>query len=103
MRLRQRNQVPDGPGDHIAVPLQIAFAAFVGSEHTSNVSRDRRLFGQHRDGTGFSCLHGYFQSTEPRSLAGKAAGMIEPWTWQAGRKSIARKAAAEKMRPQNWL
>ncbi len=48
------------PGDHIAVSLEIAFAPLVGSEDTGDVSRDRGLFGQDRNGTGFACCHPYF-------------------------------------------
>src|SRR5580698_6237009 len=63
MRLGQRHQVPDGPGDDIAVSLQIALAPFISPEHTGNVTGDRRLFGQNRDGTGFTRLHSDSQST----------------------------------------
>src|SRR5271170_826386 len=63
MRLGQGNQVPDGPGDHIAVSLQVALAPFLGSEYPGNVTRNRRLFRQNGDGTGFTCLHGNSQST----------------------------------------
>ena len=40
VRLSQGNQVPDRPGDNVAVPLEIAFASHVGSEDTGNVLRD---------------------------------------------------------------
>ena len=53
MRLGQGNQVPNGPGDHVAISLQVAFAPFLGSEYPGNITRNRRLFRQNGDGTGF--------------------------------------------------
>jgi|SRR5580704_4991041 hypothetical protein len=38
--LGQGNQMPNRPGDNVAVPLEIAFASLVGSEDTGNVLRD---------------------------------------------------------------
>src|SRR5258708_7973338 len=49
--------MPNRPGDHIAVSLEIAFAPLVGSEDTCNVSCDGGLFGQDRNGTGFNFFH----------------------------------------------
>src|ERR1700733_12633001 len=88
MRLGQGNQVPNGPGDHIAVSLQVAFAPFLGSEYPGNVTRNRRLFRQNGDGTGFTCLHGYSQSTAimlPVRGPLLAAGMLyeEPFMMQS--------------------
>ena len=40
VRLSQGNQMPDRPGDNVAIPLKIAFAPHIGSEDTSNVLRD---------------------------------------------------------------
>ncbi len=63
MRLGQGNQVSNGPGDHVAISLQVAFAPLLGSEDPGNVTRNRRLFRQNGDGTGFICLHRDSQST----------------------------------------
>jgi hypothetical protein len=57
VRLCQRNQMSNRPGDHISVSLDIAFAPLVGSEDTGNVSCDRRFFGPDRNGTGFDGFH----------------------------------------------
>ena len=45
------------PGDHITVPMKIAFASLVGSEDTGNVSCHGRLFGQNRNCTGIARFH----------------------------------------------
>ena len=47
------------PSDNIAVSLEIAFAPLVGSEHAADISRDRGLFCQDRNGSGFTCYHPY--------------------------------------------
>src|ERR1700733_15235569 len=58
MRLGQRDQVANSPGDHIAVSLQVAGATLVGTEHSGDITRDRRFLGQYRDGAGFMCVDG---------------------------------------------
>ncbi len=63
VRLGQGNQVPDGPGDHVAVSLQVAFAPLLCAEYSGYVTRNRRLFGENRDCPGFNCLHLDSQST----------------------------------------
>ena len=51
------NQVPDRPGDDIAVSLEIPFAPRIGFEDTGNVLRDRGLFRKDRNGPGLTCFH----------------------------------------------
>ena len=45
-RFLERDQVPEGPGHLIAVPLQVAVPARLGAEEIRNLPRDRRLFRQ---------------------------------------------------------
>ena len=63
MRLGQGNQVSNGLGDYIAISLQVALAPLLGSEYPGNIACNRRLFRQNSDGTGFTRLHRYSQST----------------------------------------
>src|SRR4051794_33676312 len=40
----------DSPGDDVTVTIDKAFAALTAVQYTGNVTRDRRLFGDDRDG-----------------------------------------------------
>ena len=53
VRLRQRGQVADGPGDHVAVAVQVAVAFIAGAQHARDIARHRRLLGQYRNASGF--------------------------------------------------
>ena len=82
MRLGQGNQVPYGPCDHVAVSLQVAFAPLIGAEYAGNITRDRRLFGENRDCTGFICLHLDSQSTPiANERAGAVPGTLVLFDW----------------------
>jgi len=63
VRLSQGNQVPDRPGDDVAVPLEIAFAPNGRAEDSGNVLGNGGLFGKDRDGSGFAWVHRYPQFT----------------------------------------
>jgi hypothetical protein len=45
MRLRKCRQMADGPGDHVAVAMQISIALIAGAENARDIPRHRRLFG----------------------------------------------------------
>ena len=57
VRLRQRGQVADGPGDDVPVAVQVAVAFGARAQHARDVARHRGLFGQHRDTSGFRSCH----------------------------------------------
>ena len=61
VRLGERGQVADRPGDHVAVAVQVAIAFGAGAEHARDVARHRRLFGKHRDTSGIRTRHDHFQ------------------------------------------
>ena len=54
MRLAESRQMADGPGDHVAVAVEIAFATRACAEDLSNVAGDGRFFGQHGHASGFA-------------------------------------------------
>lgn len=57
MRLRERYKMSYRPGDHMTVPMKIAFTSLVGPKDTGNVPRHGRLFGQNRNCTGIARFH----------------------------------------------
>jgi hypothetical protein len=57
MRLGKRYQVPNRPSHHVAVPLQEAGAGLLRTQHSRNISRHGRFFGNDRNYTGLACWH----------------------------------------------
>jgi hypothetical protein len=49
--LGQSRQMTNRPGDHVAIAVQISVALPGRAQHARDVSGDRRLFGQHRNGS----------------------------------------------------
>ena len=49
MRLRERGKVSDGPGDHVAIAMQVAVTACGGAQHFGDIARDGRLFCNYGD------------------------------------------------------
>jgi hypothetical protein len=54
VRLRQGDQMADGPGHHIAVPLETAVSFLAGAQNAREIPGDGRLFG---DDGGFDGRH----------------------------------------------
>ena len=59
-RERERDEVADRPGDHVAVAVEVPFAALRGAEHAGDVAGDGGLLGD--DGGG----HGRLGGSRPR-------------------------------------
>ena len=49
VRLRERDQMPNGPSHDIAVAVQVAFAALRRVQDSGDVARHRGLFGDDRN------------------------------------------------------
>ncbi len=57
MRLRQRGQMADGPGDYVAIAVLISVAWAGRAQNARNIARHRRFFGEHGNGPGFRSRH----------------------------------------------
>ena len=69
--------MPDGPGDHVTIAVQIAFAAGVGAQDFGDVARDRGFLGQNRHCSGFA--GGFVQRESLKSyFSGDAAAGHPP-------------------------
>jgi hypothetical protein len=90
VRLGERHQVADRPGDDVAVAVAITVTALVGAENIGNVARDRRFFGD--DGRSLGWRGRYCQS----SIVSPA----RPWM---AKPSCGRKRVASAPGPEGWL
>ena len=57
MRLGEGGEVADGPGDHVAVAVEVAIAFIARTEDACDVPCHGGLFGQHGDISGFRRHH----------------------------------------------